>query len=127
MADCTVKGLMARTLAGRLDARGYVMRFPPGRDPATFTVTNLPGGPEVEVTAEDGGRISCHYIGSSPAEAAKVIARLLAPGRPQADTMTGIWDGIAIEWHYLPPQERPANVDEITAVLLAHLAVLVGG
>lgn len=77
---------MARALAGQLDARGYVERFPLGPDPATFTVTNLLGDPEVEVTAEEDGRISCHYIGSRPAEAAKAMARLTASGRPQADS-----------------------------------------
>lgn len=118
---------MARALAGRLSVRGYQVRFPPGRDAAAFMVTSLPGDPEVEVTAEDGGQTSCHYTGRSRAGAASVIARLLAAGHPQADTVTGTWDGIAVEWDYLPQEGRPADVDEVFAALLAHLAVLAGG
>jgi hypothetical protein len=92
-------------------------------------VVSLPGGPDVEVTAEDGGQTSCHYTGRSPVEAAGVIARLEASRHPQAqaasgETLTGIWDGVAVEWHYLPLAGKPANPDQIGAALLAHLAVL---
>jgi hypothetical protein len=124
-----VTGHMAHVLAGRLTAQGYQVDFPPGRDPATFVVVCPPGGPDVEVTAEDGGQTSCHYTGRSPVEAAGVIARLEASEHPRAqaaggETLTGIWDGVAVEWHYLPPAGKPANADQIGAALLAHLAVL---
>jgi hypothetical protein len=129
MTQEIVTGHMAHVLASRLTAQGYQVDFPPGRDPAAFIVVSLPGGPDVEVTAEDGGQTACHYIGRSPAEAAGVIARLEAPGHPQAqaaggETLTGIWDGVAVEWHYLPPVGKPANADQISAALLAHLAAL---
>jgi hypothetical protein len=90
-------------------------------------VTGLPGGPCVEVTAEDAGQAACHYNGRSTAEAAQVIARLPVPGQPQAepaDTVTATWDGIEIEWHYQPQAGQPADPDQVAAALLAHLAVL---
>jgi hypothetical protein len=123
-------GAAARSLAARLARHGYQVSFPPGRDPAVFTVTGLPGGPYVEVTAEEDGQAACHYTGRRTAEAAVVIARLPVPGRPQAesvpDTVTAIWDGIEIEWHYQPPAGQPAGLDQVAAALLAHLAVLGG-
>jgi hypothetical protein len=105
--------------------------FPPGRDPAAFKVTGLPGGPDVEVTAEEDGSTACHYTGRSRAQAASVIARLPVPGHPQiqaiiSGTLIATWDGIEVEWHYLPPH-GPADPGQITAALLAHLAVLGGG
>jgi hypothetical protein len=124
-------GILAEALAARLAAHGYQTWFPPGRDPATFKVTGLPGSPDVEVSAGDGGT-SCYYTGRSRAEAASVIARLPVPGRPSAqaadrDTLTATWDGIEIEWHCLPPGEGcPADPGR-AAALLAHLAVLGGG
>lgn len=131
MARETATGHMAQLLAGRLTARGYQVEFPPGRDPAAFMVISLPGDPDVEVTAEDGGQTSCHYTGHSRIEAASVIARLRVRGHPQTqtvtcDTLIGTWDGIAVEWHYLPSAEQPADPDQITIALLAHLAVLAG-
>jgi hypothetical protein len=122
---------MARALAGRLTARGYQVRFPPGRDPAAFVVTSLPGDPDVEVTAEDGGQTSCHYTGHSRVEAASVIARLRVRSHPQTravtcDTLIGTWDGIAVEWHYLPSEEQRADPDQIATALIAHLAILAG-
>ena len=48
MADppaTALSGAAARALAARLAERGYRVRFPPGRDPAVFRVTGLPGGP----------------------------------------------------------------------------------
>jgi len=120
----------ALALAARLAQHGYRVRFPPGRDPAVFKVTGLPGDPCVEVTAEDNGQAACHYTGRSKAEAAQVIARLPAPGQPQAepqpDTVTATWDSIEIEWHYQPPDGQPADPRQMTAALLAHLAVLDG-
>jgi hypothetical protein len=120
----------ALALAARLAQHGYRVSFPPGRDPAVFKVTGLPGGPCVEVSAEDNGQAACHYTGRSAAEAAVVIARLPVPGQPQAesapDTVTAIWDGIEIEWHYQPPAGQPADPRQMTAALLAHLAVLGG-
>ena len=129
MTQEVVTGRMAHILAGRLTAQGYQVDFPPGRDPAAFVVVSLPVGPDVEVTAEDGGQTSCHYTGRSLVEAAGVIARLEASGhlRTQVaggETLTGIWDGVAVEWHYLPPAGEPANADQIGAALLAHLAIL---
>ena len=129
MTQEVVTGHMAHVLAGRLTAQGYQVDFPPGRDPAAFVVVSLPGGPYVEVTAEDGGQTSCHYTGRSPVEAAGVIARLEASGHPQGqaasgETLIGIWDGVAVEWHYLPAAGKPANTDQISTALLAHLAVL---
>ena len=131
MTQEIVTGHMAHVLASRLTAQGYQVEFPPGRDPAAFIVVSLPGDPDVEVTAENGGQTSCHYTGRSPGEAASVIARLRAPGYPQtlavsSDTLTGTWDGIAVEWHYLPPPGKPASADQIATALLAHLAVLAG-
>ena len=94
-------------------------------------MTGLPGGPDVEVTAEDNGRAACHYTGRTTAEAARAIARLPVPAQPQAessqpDTVTATWDGIEIEWHYQPPAGQPADPRQMTAALLAHLAVLGG-
>ena len=127
-------GVLAEALAARLAAHGYQTWFPPGRDPATFKVTGLPGGPDVEVSAGDDGGTSCYYTGRSRAEAASVIARLLVPGKPRAqaavrDTLTATWDGIEIEWHCLPMGEGcPADPEQAAAAaLLAHLAVLGGG
>ena len=121
----------AKLLAARLEEHGYTVAFPPGRDPAVFKVTGLPGGPYVEVTAEDSGQAACHYTGRSTAEAAQVIARLPAPGQPQddvqPDTVTATWDGIEIEWHCLPSGEGLPADPEQEAALLAHLAVLSGG
>ena len=124
-------GAVAQALAARLAQHGYQVNFPPGRDPAAFKVTGLPGGPYVEVTAEDSGQAACHYTGRTTAEAARVIARLPVPGQPQAessqpDTVTATWDGIEIEWHYQPPAGQPAGLDQAAAALLAHLAVLGG-
>jgi hypothetical protein len=123
-------GAAARALAARLAQHGYQVSFPPGRDPAVCTVTGLPGGPYVEVTAEEDGQAACHYTGRSTAEAARVIARLPVPGQPQAesapDTVTATWGGIEIEWHYQPPAGQPADPRQMTAALLAHLAVLDG-
>jgi hypothetical protein len=119
----------AGALAARLAAHGYQTWFPPGRDPATFKVTGLPGGPDVEVSAGDDGWTSCYYTGRSTAEAASVIARLPVPGKPQAavrDTLTETWGGIEIEWHCLPPGEGCPAGPEQAAALLAHLAVLSG-
>ena len=123
-------GIRAEALAARLAAHGYATWFPPGRDPATFKVTGLPGGPDVEVSAGDDGGTSCYYTGRSTAEAAGVIARLPVPGKPQAadrDTLTASWDGIEIEWHCLPPGEGCPADPEQAAALLAYLAVLGGG
>jgi len=120
----TVTGDMACALATRLRGHGFQVLFPPGRDPAVFKVTGLPGNPDVEVTAEEDGQTACHYAGRSIAEAAKVIARL-----PQIEgdaNDVAIWGGIDVEWHYQPPAGQPASPDEIAAVLLAHLAVLDG-
>ena len=127
----TVAGEMAQALAARLAERGYHVTFPPGRDPAVFKVNGLSGGPDVEVIAEDDGSAACHYTGRSTEEAAVVIARLPVPGHPQiqaatANTVTAIWDGIEVEWHYQPPAGRPADLDQVTAALLAHLVVLGG-
>jgi hypothetical protein len=129
MSAQAVTGEMARLLAARLAEHGYRVMFPPGRDPAIFKVTGLPGRPYVEVTAEDTGQAACHYTGRSTAEAAQVIARLPVPGQPQtepADTMTAIWDGVEIEWHYQPAAGQPASPDQVAPALLAHLAVLDG-
>jgi hypothetical protein len=114
----------ALALAARLAQHGYRASFPPGRDPAVFTVTGLPGGPCVEVTAEENGQAACHYTGRSAAEAAQVIARL--PPESAPDTVTATWDGIEIEWHYQPPDGESADPRQMTAALLAHLAVLDG-
>ena len=114
----------ALALAARLAQHGYGVTFPPGRDPAVFKVTGLPGGPCVEVTAEDNGQAACHYTGRSEAEAARVIARL--PGESAPDTVAATWDGIEIEWHYQPPDGQPADPRQMTAALLAHLAVFDG-
>jgi hypothetical protein len=123
-------GAAARSLAARLADHGYQVSFPPGRDPAVFKVTSLPGGPCVEASAEDNGQVACHYTGRSAAEAAQVIARLPVPGQPlpesAPDTVTATWDGIEIEWHYQPPEGQPADPRQMTAALLAHLAVLDG-
>ena len=125
-------GIRARALAAGLAAHGYQAWFPPGRDPATFKVTGLPGGPDVEVSAGDDGGTSCYYTGRSTAEAASVIARLPVPGKSRArlavrDTLTATWDGVEIEWHCLPPGEGCPAGPERPAALLAHLAVLSGG
>ena len=123
-------GAAARALAARLEAHGYQVSFPPGRDPAVFKVTGLPGRPDVEVSAENHGSAPCHYTGCTPVQAAKVIARLPAPGRSQAqlagETVAATWGGIEVEWHYQPPQEQPGDPRQMTAALLAHLAVLGG-
>jgi hypothetical protein len=124
-------GIRAEALAARLAAHGYQAWFPPGRDPATFKVTGLPGDPDVEVSAGDDGCTSCYYTGRSTAEAASVIARLPMPGKPRAqlvvrNTLTATWDGIEIEWHCLPPGEGCPADPEQAAALLAHLAVLGG-
>jgi hypothetical protein len=123
-------GEAARALAARLAQHGYQVSFPPGRDPAVFKVTGLPGRPDVEVSAENDGSASCHYTGCTPAQAAKVIARLPAPGRSQVqlagETATATWGGIEVEWHYQPPEGQPADPRQMTAALLAHLAVLGG-
>lgn len=131
-AALTVTGTLARTLAARLTEHRYQVWFPPGRDPAAFKVTSLPGGPDVEVTAEDDGGAACHYTGLTRAKAARIIARLPVPGHPHvraiiSRTLIATWDGIEIEWHYLPPCGRPADPGLITAALLTHLAVLGGG
>lgn len=109
MTAGTVTGAMARALAGH----GYRVVFPPGRDPAVFKVTGLPGSPEVEVSAGDDGWTACHYTGRTAAEAARVIGRLPVPGHPQITVATACieiaaWDGIVVEWHYLPPDGQPA-------------------
>lgn len=120
----------ALVLAARLAQHGYRVSFPPGRDPAVFKVTGLPGGPCVEVTAEDNGQAACHYTGRTTAEAARVIARLPVPGQHQAgstpDTVTATWGGIEIEWHYQPQAGQKVGPDQVAAALLAHLAVLDG-
>ena len=130
MSARAVAGEMAKLLAARLEEHGYTAAFPAGRDPAVFKVTGLPGGPCVEVTAEEDGQAACHYTGRSTAEAARVIARLPVPGEPQADTqpdtVIATWDGIEIEWHYQPPSGQPGDPRQMTAALLAHLAVLGG-
>ncbi len=123
-------GAAARALAARLAQHGYEVSFPPGRDPAVFKVTGLPGRPDVEVSAENDGSAACHYTGCTPVQAAKVIARLPAPGHSQVqlagETATAAWGGIEVEWHYQPPEEQPADPGQMTAALLAHLAVLGG-
>jgi len=124
-------GAAARSLAARLAERGYRVRFPPGRDPAAFRVTGLPGGPHVEVTAEDDGSVSCYYTGRSAAEAAQVIARISAADHSQdrafaGDTVTAIWGGIEVEWHYVPPAGRAAGPGQVITALFAHLAILDG-
>ena len=123
-------GEAARALAARLAQHGYQVSFPPGRDPAVFKVTGLPGRPDVEVSAENDGSAACHYTGCTPAQAARVIARLPAPGRSQVqlagETATATWGGIEVEWHYQPPEGQPADPRQMTAALLAHLAVLGG-
>jgi len=123
-------GAAARALAARLGQHGYEVSFPPGRDPAVFKVTGLPGRPDVEVSAEDDGSAACRYTGCTLVQAAKVIARLPAPGRSQVqvagETATATWGGIEVEWHYQPPEEQPADPRQMTAALLAHLAVLDG-
>ncbi|MGH3271653.1 MAG: hypothetical protein ACRDN1_21700 [Trebonia sp.] len=126
MSTQAVTGEMARLLAARLAEHGYRVMFPPGRDPAVFKVTGLPGGPYVEVTAEDSGQAACHYTGRSAAEAAQVIARLPEIEAAASDTVTATWDGIEIEWHYQPPAGEPAGPDQVATALLAHLAVLDG-
>jgi hypothetical protein len=123
-------GAAARALAARLAQHGYQVSFPPGRDPVVFKVTGLPGRPDVEVSAENDGSASCHYTACTPVQAAEVIARLPAPGRSQVqlagETVTVTWGGIEVEWHYQPPHERPGDPRQMTAALLAHLAVLGG-
>jgi len=112
-----IPGEMAKLLAARLEEHGYTVAFPPERDPAVFRVAGLPGGPCVEVTAEDNGQAACHYTGRSTAAAAQVIARLPVRGQPQddsaPDTMTATWDGIEIEWHYQPPAGQAAGLDQV--------------
>jgi hypothetical protein len=122
---------MARMLAARVAAGGHQVVFPAGSDPATFKVAGLPGGPDVEVSAQENGRVCCHYTGRSQAAAAVVIARLPVPGHPDVqaltgDTLTATWSGIEIEWEHLPPGGQPADPGLAAAALLAHLAVLAG-
>ena len=129
MSAGTVAGEMAQVLAARLAEHGYHVMFPPGRDPAAFKVTGLPGGPDVEVTAEDDGSAVCHYTGRSAAEAVEVIARLPVPGHAEieaatADTVIATWDDIEVEWHYRLRDGQPANSDKVTAALLGHLCIL---
>ena len=98
-------------------------------DPAVFKVDGLPGGPSVEVIAEDDGSAACHYAGRSTAEAAEVIAWLPVPGHPEieaatADTVIATWDGIEVEWRYRRLDGQPADADQVTAALLAHLGIL---
>jgi hypothetical protein len=131
MAKEAVTGHMAHILAGRLTAQGYQVEFPPGRDPGSLRRDQNARCPDVEITAEDGGQASCHFTGRSAVGAASVLARLRAPGYQQTqivstDTLIGTWDGIAVEWHYLPPAGQPANADQISSTLLAHLTVLAG-
>lgn len=126
-----VTGAAARSLAARLAGHGFRVSFPPGRDPAVFRVTGLPGGPHVEVTAEGDGPVSCYYAGRSASEAARVIARLPAPGRSlecaePGDTVTAVWDGIEVEWHYVPLAGPVPDPGQAVMALLAHLAVLGG-
>jgi hypothetical protein len=122
----------ARVLAARVAAGGHQVVFPAGRDPATFKVAGLPGGPDVEVSVQDDGRVCCHYTGRSQAQAAVVIAGLPVPGDPDVqaltgDTLTATWSGIEIEWEHLPPGGgQPADPALAAAALLAHLAVLGG-
>lgn len=132
MTSATVTAQMARALAARLTADGYKVRFLSGRDPAMFKVTGLPDGPDVEVTAEDDGSVGCYYTGRTLAQAAQVIARLPAPGQSDALVATGdvevaTWDGIAVEWNYLPPAGHHADPRQVADLLIAHLAVLAGG
>jgi len=126
----TATDAAALALATRLAQHGYRVSFPPGRDPAVFKVTGLPGRPDVEVSAENDGSAHCHYTGCTPVQAAKVIARLPAPGRSQVEVAgeitTATWGGIEVEWHYQPPDGQPADPRQMTAALLAHLAVLDG-
>ena len=84
MALPVATGAAARALAARLEAHGYQVSFPPGRDPAVFKVTGLPGGPDVEVSAENDGSAACHYTGCTLAQAARVIARLPGPAAPRS-------------------------------------------
>ena len=55
-------GAAARALAARLAQHGYQVSFPPGRDPAVFKVTGLPGSPYVEVNrrGQRPGRLPLH-------------------------------------------------------------------
>jgi hypothetical protein len=123
-------GAAARALAARLAQHGYRVSFPPGRDPAVFKVSGLRGRPDVEVSAKNDGSAACHYTGCTQAQAARAIARLPAPGRSQVavsgETVTATWGGIEVEWHYQPPHEQPGDPGQMTAALLAHLAVLGG-
>ncbi len=125
MAALPVTGELARTLAARVEAAGYQVQVPPGRDPAVFTVTGLPGDPQVEVTAEEDGNAGCFYMGRTPADAAQVIGRLAErPGHP--DVEVSALEDIAVEWNYLPPAGRPADPGQIAELVLAHLAVIAG-
>ena len=59
----------------------------------------------------------------------EVIARLPVPGYPEieaatADTVMATWGGIEVEWHYRPLDGQPADPDQVTAALLAHLGIL---
>jgi hypothetical protein len=123
-------GEAARALAELLAQHGYEVSFPPGRDPAVFKVTGLPGRPDVEVTAENDGSAACHYTACTATQAAKVIARLPAPGHSQVqvagEISTATWGGTEIEWDYQPPDGQRVGLDQIAAALLAHLAVLDG-
>jgi hypothetical protein len=124
--------LSALPVAARVADGGHQVVFPPGRDAATFKVAGLPGEPDVEVSAQDDGRLCCHYTGASQAQAALVIARLPVPGHPDVqviagDTLTATWNGIEIEWEHLPRPGEHGLGPNVAAALLAHLAVLGGG
>jgi hypothetical protein len=84
----------------------------------------------MEVSAENDGSAQCHYTGCTPVQAAKVIARMSAPGRSQvavaSEISTATWGGIEVEWHHQPPDGQAAGPRQMTAALLAHLAVLGG-
>jgi hypothetical protein len=83
-------GKRARTLAARLTAHGYHVVFPLDRDPAAFKVADLPGGPDVEVCAEDDGSAGCLYTGRTRADAAPSSAGFRYPvtSRPRSPPPT---------------------------------------
>ena len=125
-----VTGAAARALASRLAEHGYRVRFLPGREPAVFQLTGLPGDPDVEVTAGDNGPAACHSTGSGLAAAATATARLPVSGHPAAraasDTPITGGEGTEIEWHYLTSPGQPVDAGQVAAALLAHLSVLAG-
>jgi hypothetical protein len=142
MADRQAGGASRRG-DGRVDGRARRRgRWPPGWKrtatrslPARPRPGRLQGDRAARPARRRGQRRErrlgpCHYTGCTPAQAAKVIARLPAPGRSHVqlagETATATWDGIEVEWHYQPPQEQPADPRQMTAALLAHLAVLGG-